>query len=147
MDTQSDISISTNIGQENEARQQENKKEEESEVIDSQYLDQVLVDEALTEEMQYLSQIISVKKPVEENEMVDMIIDLLNQTSHPRSTVIHVNNVSNTEQSPKTNISTHPYPPINQTGPIHDHDRPYAEYGHLGKHFSFNEKESEHDQN
>jgi hypothetical protein len=28
---------------------------------------------------------------------------------------------------------THPYPPTNQTGPIAAHDRPYADYGQLGK--------------
>lgn len=30
-------------------------------------------------------------------------------------------------------IDHRPYPPIIQTGIIHDHDLPYAEYGHLGK--------------
>ena len=35
-----------------------------------------------------------------------------------------------------TMISTHPYPPITQQGLIADHDRPYADYGHLGRHIS-----------
>ena len=115
----SDISISTNIDQENE-------------VIDSQNLDQVLVDQALTEEIKYRSQIIMVDKPIEKDEMVDMMIDFLNQTSHSTSTAIHVDDVLDRKESSNTSISTHPYPPINRTGPISDHDRPYVEYGHLG---------------
>ncbi|CAF3855559.1 unnamed protein product, partial [Rotaria sp. Silwood1] len=27
----------------------------------------------------------------------------------------------------------HPYPPVNQTGLVQDHDRPYADYGHLNR--------------
>ena len=29
-------------------------------------------------------------------------------------------------------VSTHHFPPINQVGQVSDHDRPYAEYGHVG---------------
>lgn len=30
-------------------------------------------------------------------------------------------------------VTSSPYPPINRAGPVSDHDRPYAEYGHLDR--------------
>ena len=32
-----------------------------------------------------------------------------------------------------TDATEHPYPPMNQTGTVADHDRPYADYGHLNR--------------
>ena len=33
-----------------------------------------------------------------------------------------------------TSSSGRPYPPVERRGVIHEHDRPFAEYGHLGTH-------------
>ena len=37
------------------------------------------------------------------------------------------------QDAPSSNISGRSYPPAHQTGPIEDHDRPFAEYGHLDR--------------
>ncbi|CAF3159746.1 unnamed protein product [Rotaria sp. Silwood2] len=43
------------------------------------------------------------------------------------------NNSEAMETYSNPNISNHhrPYPPVERTGMVHDHDRPFAEYGHL----------------
>ncbi|CAF1429445.1 unnamed protein product, partial [Adineta steineri] len=38
--------------------------------------------------------------------------------------------IVNTTSTNSTSTSTYPYPPTVQTGPVGEHDQPYALYGH-----------------
>lgn len=63
------------------------------------------------------------------------ITRLSNSTDHDESISICDSHLSFEMNSINSLLSNNnrSYPPILQTGIIHDHDRPYAEYGHLGK--------------
>jgi hypothetical protein len=70
------------------------------------------------QEIQQLSQLIRTTQPSNDH-IANIIIQQLNdilQTTTTTSTPVQ-----------------HCYPPINQIGPIKDHDRPYADYGHLNR--------------
>jgi hypothetical protein len=66
---------------------------------------------------------------------------ILKQLKAPLCNMISVTNadVHETNEQPSlalTIISTHSYPPTDQVGVVSDHDRPFAEYGHLGRYLS-----------
>jgi hypothetical protein len=56
-------------------------------------------------------------------------MDLLGLVNN-RPTVTDMN-VNQTSTITIAAAGSHPYPPINQTGQVAEHDRPYADYGHL----------------
>jgi hypothetical protein len=70
------------------------------------------------QEIQQLTQLIRATQPTNDH-MVNIIMQQLNDIIQTITTT--------------TTPVQHPYPPINQIGPIKDHDRPYADYGHLNR--------------
>jgi hypothetical protein len=87
--------------------------------------------EARGEEIQRLSQSIICELPADHNEIADALIELLDLIDNTTSNIVNDSGTDREEASNAVN-STRPYPPINQTGVVEDHDRPYADYGHLG---------------
>jgi hypothetical protein len=79
------------------------------------------------------------------NMMIEQLHDILETTMNTTtSTEYTQDNELKTSSvlasSPSSSSSSsHPYPPINQTGPIAAHDRPYADYGHLDRQMLANE--------
>ncbi|CAF1296120.1 unnamed protein product [Rotaria sordida] len=123
--------------------EEEDEQEEEPEKINfdnEQDLNEIL-NKARDEEMQQLSQFITDQKPIDD-EVAQVMISQLDLTLNQMKarTLINVNDNNKDQQqiltSPSiiTVITTqHSYPPMNQTGQIKDHDRPYAKYGHLNR--------------
>lgn len=56
---------------------------------------------------------------------------MLSSTSDSTATITM--SATTTNSDPKYTLSEHPYPPIDQGGPVKPHDRPYAECGHFSK--------------
>ncbi|CAF1491267.1 unnamed protein product [Rotaria sp. Silwood1] len=131
--------------EEEEQQQQQQQQENEEEETDSdkeQDFNQILI-KARDEEIQQLSQFILTEKPIND-ETAQFIINQLNLTLEKTKTMTSINvNDNNKDQqqiltSPSiitvtTTTTQHSYPPINQTGHVEDHDRPYAKYGHLNR--------------
>lgn len=90
--------------------------------------------------MQQLFQVIRNAQP-----MIDVIATLMMQqlnflvdgiTENKNNNHHHYHYCDQTQEQCQTTSLTnnnYPYLPINQTGPIADHDRPYAEYHHLDR--------------
>ena len=101
--------------------------------------DQRHLDNERDQEIQHLTQIIRKEQPVNDN-IAHIIRQQLNSSLE---TNIHDIQESKLEPSSITSTSTvsiaHPYPPIDQTGSIASHDRPYADYGHLDRQTLANE--------
>ncbi|CAF1515717.1 unnamed protein product [Rotaria magnacalcarata] len=76
-------------------------------------------------EMQRLSQIIQATQPAEDDDAAHLVHIIMNESN------VQLQTSSSIDTSTTTTTTPHPYPPINQTGTITDHDRPYADYGHL----------------
>ncbi|CAF1468639.1 unnamed protein product [Adineta steineri] len=98
-----------------------------------QGLDNILT-ETGANDIEYLSQLIIRDLPTGHNEVANVLMDLLdlvNDRKITTSNMTDIDNISIDESISKQIISSHPYPPINQTGAVMDHDRPYADYGHL----------------
>ncbi|CAF1650972.1 unnamed protein product, partial [Rotaria sordida] len=122
--------------------EEEDEQEEEPEKINfdnEQDLNEIL-NKARDEEMQQLSQFITDQKPIDD-EVAQVMISQLDLTLNQMKarTLINVNDNNKDQQqiltSPSiiTVITTqHSYPPMNQTGQIKDHDRPYAKYEEFG---------------
>lgn len=87
-----------------------------------------ILHQARTTEMEQLSQIIHRDRPTNINEIVDILLQLIGNI--PESTA-----VVSTDEPLKTTTAdnVYVYPPLNQTGTVADHDRPYADYGHLDR--------------
>ena len=90
------------------------------------------------QEIQRCTQMIQTSQPTN-----DIVANIISQQFNDRlGTTITINyddNDSRAGQNDKleTSFTTssiqHPYPPINQTGLVEDHDRPYADYGHFNR--------------
>ena len=97
------------------------------------------VNEERTAEIQQLSQIMIAEQPTDD-EMAQFILAELNLAlDRPNIITSLATNTANTQQQQSqlvaSNLATQqrPYPPVNQTGLVADHDRPYADYGHLDR--------------
>ncbi|CAF1440991.1 unnamed protein product [Adineta steineri] len=99
-----------------------------------------ILNETNANDIEYLTQLIIREKPKEHNKVADALMDLLQLVNSPivtttASSMMIDTNDSNIDQTSEMIISStssdHPYPPINQTGIVTEHDRPYADYGHL----------------
>lgn len=96
-----------------------------------QNLDEFL-DQARTDELDRLSQLAKEHFPTNDivaeiiMEQLDFAIDQTRLEETNDIIIEEANSISSSTSS------IHSYPPINQTGQINDHDRPYADYGHLG---------------
>ncbi|CAF4079530.1 unnamed protein product [Adineta steineri] len=99
-----------------------------------------ILNETNANDIEHLTQLIIREKPKEHNEVADALMDLLQLVNDPTTTTTASSmmidtNDENIDQTSEMIISStssdHPYPPINQTGIVTEHDRPYADYGHL----------------
>lgn len=117
--------------------------------------DEVIIEKSITrvraQEMQQLTQSIQHNQP-KDDIIASIILQQLNDALQSKTltdgTNVTVEESPISPSSPPTATTTTittaatpsaissmslPYPPTNQTGPIADHDRPYADYGHLDR--------------
>ena len=94
---------------------------------------------ARVEEMQELSQFLLVEQPIND-ETAQFIIQNLNLALDRTKAIAAptTNTISVQQQQPSASAAIlptqqRPYPPMHQAGLVEDHDRPYAEYGHLDR--------------
>lgn len=100
---------------------------------EEQIFDQKHLNNERTQEIQHLIQNIRDDQPVN-----DYIASIIMKQLDDALAITLTNDNGNVQNKSEigSSISTrYPYPPIIQTGPIIDHDRPYADYGHLGRLF------------
>ncbi|CAF3876334.1 unnamed protein product, partial [Rotaria sp. Silwood1] len=99
---------------------------------DGKNLDDIIRN-ARAQEIERLSQAMIKNRPIHDNEVANDLLYLLNNpTEHKTVSLVSLNDDNIGYQTTTTTmLDNHPYPPINQTGPIADHDVPYADYGHL----------------
>ena len=100
-----------------------------------------LLDGASQDDLEVLSQYVS-SQMSPDNEFADVAADQLRQIADQQHVIDNATGdcrPNSTEQVPletanatNTQISR-PYPPTNRTGPVDDHDRPFAKYGHLDR--------------
>jgi hypothetical protein len=68
------------------------------------------------------------------NLMVQQENDAFETTTNQVQSQPRASSLSSTASSSISNSTTQrPYPPVDQTGQVADHDRPYADYGHLNR--------------
>ncbi|CAF1437120.1 unnamed protein product [Adineta steineri] len=117
-----------------------NASEQGSDDDDDDENNEYMSNETNANDIEHLTQLIIREKPKEHNEVADALMDLLQLVNSPivtttASSMMTDTNDNNIDQTPEMIItsssSDHPYPPINQTGIVTEHDRPYADYGHL----------------
>ncbi|CAF4781223.1 unnamed protein product [Rotaria sp. Silwood1] len=122
-------------------------KEEEEEynsenlnnVTDEQLFDEEVLDQQREQEIQRLTQVIRTDQPKDGNVAANIIMQQLNDILETTRPTINCDNndpmVPNQLETSSiiSTVSQHPYPPVNQTGLVHDHDLPYADYGHLSR--------------
>lgn len=110
-------------------------KEEKDNSDNAQTFNDILNQTTTTNEIERLSQLIIRALPTSHNEVAHILLDLLDLVNNTptTSTLINVNDM-NIDQISSNLImtSSHLYTPIHQTGVVLDHDRPFADYGHLG---------------
>jgi hypothetical protein len=82
------------------------------------------------QEIQQLTQLIRTTQPTNDN-MANVIMQQLDDIL--QTIVLNDNQIQQQLETSSSLPKNHPYPPINQIGPIKDHDRPYADYGHLNR--------------
>ena len=82
-------------------------------------------------ELQRLSQEIQNEQPTNDP-MANGLVQQLNEIIEVIEEPVNDNEHNNESEMSSTTAKTYPYPPVNQHGLIADHDRPYADYGHLG---------------
>ncbi|CAF1390193.1 unnamed protein product [Adineta steineri] len=101
-------------------------------VLNEELFDEKAINDEREQEIQYLTQVIQANQPMNDD-LVGIMMQEINDTLE-----ITIDDDNQTQSELQTSsshiISTqHPYPPVNQTGLVKDHDRPYAEYGHLSR--------------
>ncbi|CAF5089870.1 unnamed protein product, partial [Rotaria sp. Silwood1] len=91
-----------------------------------------------TNEIERLTQLIIRERPADHNEVADTLLYMIGLVNNPTTTSsmidvddMNTDNHQTTSSLSKVIISTQPYIPLNQTGIVAEHDRPYADYGHL----------------
>ena len=109
---------------------------------DERFNDDDLQTFALTATQYYCSQIVnSVPEPrlsdltddsIEDQPIISQAIIQRLGLVRAMHTTMTIEN-SSSQQLQSVPNDHHPYPPVVQSGTIHEHDRPFAEYGHLGK--------------
>ncbi|CAF2794228.1 unnamed protein product [Rotaria sp. Silwood2] len=105
--------------------------------IDTDHKDEnldVVLSQMREREIECLTQFI-ISRPPEHDEMVQVLLSQLNLPIHT-SQQQEISELSSSSAPPPlttTILSQNPYPPIHQTGLVRDHDRPYADYGHLNR--------------
>ena len=87
-------------------------------------------------ELQRLSQTIQNEQPMDDP-MANALMQQLNEIIEVIEESVDNNEHNNESEMSSITTGTYPYPLVNQYGLIADHDRPYADYGHLGM-FLFN---------
>lgn len=118
----------------NENLEDENDEEDEEEdpIFNEKLFDQTVLNDERAKEIQNLTQIIYNTQPSND----DLSHIIMQQLNDLLVTIVNDDNEQHTRKefqpSSIASATLHPYPPVNQTGPIADHDRPYADYGHLG---------------
>jgi hypothetical protein len=114
---------------ENDTDDTDDEDEEDDEDDDeNRSLDKEVFNDLHEQEIQRLSQIIRATQPAEDDDVAHLAHIIMNDSNAPLQTSSSID--TSTTTTPATS-TPHPYPPINQTGTITDHDRPYADYGHL----------------
>lgn len=121
----------------NQQRQRDEVKQENQRMIfnveqQQQSFDKLL-DHTRKEELKRLSQLIIHDLPTDDN-IAQIIIEKLNFVMDITS-VQDMDTDSSTQATSfasSSRVSIYSYPPINRTGQVNDHDRPFADYGHLG---------------
>ena len=79
-----------------------------------------------------LSSIIHMEKPVNDP-IADVLIEYMDQTNELHDETDDNATENESESDSIIITSAHSYPPINRTGQIADHDRPFTDYRHLGR--------------
>jgi hypothetical protein len=99
-----------------------------------------------SQEIRQLSQVVHSTQPVIDDDQAQAI---LQQLSMAIQTIDSMVDNDNDDEDGNDNIgngnvmhattmtSARPYPPVDQQGLVDDHDRPHAEYGHLGNVYAF----------
>ncbi|CAF4786174.1 unnamed protein product [Rotaria sp. Silwood1] len=106
---------------------------------DEHLFDDEILNQQCEQEIQRLTQVIRSSQPEDGNETASIIMQQLNDLLATKQTAIINDNENPISQHPIGTYATtstmiqHPYPPVNQTGLVQDHDRPYADYGHLNR--------------
>jgi hypothetical protein len=101
---------------------------------------QEILCQAREDKMQALSQQAVTTKPVDD-EFAELIINELDLRAASANSIRNMDvdddddAAATDEPDPASPVISpqYSYPPVNQTGPILDHDRPFAEYGHLDR--------------
>ena len=96
-----------------------------------QGLDEIL-NVARAAEIQELSQILLAEQPPNDD-TAQFILGQLNIALDRTNTIAPSATTAVRTQQQQQPQQQRPYPPINQTGLVDDHDRPYADYGHLDR--------------
>jgi hypothetical protein len=111
------------------------KEEEEEDNGDNEHTFDDILNQTTTttnKEIERLSQLIIRELPTSHNEVAHILLNLLDLVNHtPIPTNMNTDQTSSSSSN-LMNISSHPYTPIQQAGVVLDHDRPFADYGHLG---------------
>jgi hypothetical protein len=116
--------------------------DDDDDVSDNELFDEQALNNQREHEIQHLSQLIRANQP-KDDYLANIIMQQLDDDDDDdilESTMNNDNDNNNQTQSRLqtssiivTTTQHHPYPPVNQTGPVEDHDRPYADYGHLNR--------------
>ena len=93
--------------------------------------DPMTIKSKLQFELQRLSQEIQNEQPPNDP-IANALMQLLSEIIEVIEESVNDNDHNNESEMISITTGTHPYPPVNQHGLIADHDRPYADYGHLG---------------
>ena len=102
---------------------------------DEEVFDQMIMVKEQERELQQLYRFVQ-NSQLTNDDITSAIIQQLNDVVNATA-VDHINQDEVSRESLTTSsiqtITSLPYPPVNQTGFIADHDRPYADYGHLDR--------------
>ncbi len=116
------------------------KEDEDEDQDEEQTLEDILY-QAREEELERLSQYMNENQPTPANEIIDILLELINTvpttttatTTTTTSTILDTSNTDEIAEATTINRHSSYPPPINRTGRVTDHDRPYADYGHLDR--------------
>lgn len=98
--------------------------------LNDKIIDPMHIDHERTRELERLSRVIHSEQPMNDD-MTKIIMQQLDEILQGIEEMDDVATEDEHEISSMAN-STRPYPPMDQSGLVADHDRPYADYGHLG---------------
>ncbi|CAF2979311.1 unnamed protein product [Rotaria socialis] len=114
-----------------------NSENEDEPKLNDESFHQIVLNYEREYDMQQLFQVIRNTQPMADtfatlmmqqlNLLVDGITEINNNNHH------HCDEIQEQRHTSSLTNFYYPYPPINQTGPIAEHDRPYAEYHHLDR--------------